>query len=120
MDVEVCADPTRIEHIVINFITNAIKYAPESKEILVCIEKINGMAKVSVSDKGPGIPPEKLLFLFDRYYRVNNSGSQYTGLGLGLYICAEIIKAHNGDIGVDSELGIGSTFWFSLPVAYKA
>jgi PAS domain S-box-containing protein len=119
MAVEVYADATRIDQIVTNFITNAIKYAPDSKEVIVYIERVNGMAKVSVSDKGPGIPPEKLPFLFDRYYRVNNSGSQYTGLGLGLYICAEIIKMHNGQIGVESEIGKGSTFWFTLPVAYS-
>jgi two-component system CheB/CheR fusion protein len=78
------------------------------------------MAKVSVTDKGLGIPAEKQRFLFDRYYRVDNRGSQYTGLGLGLYICAEIIKVHHGEIGVISEAGKGSTFWFTLPVAYYA
>ncbi|WP_183577846.1 ATP-binding protein [Mucilaginibacter sp. X5P1] len=119
MTVEVYADTSRIDQIVINFITNAIKYAPDSKEIIVYIERINGMAKVSVSDQGPGIPPEKLRFLFDRYYRVDNSGSQYTGMGLGLYICAEIIKMHNGQIGVESEIGKGTTFWFTLPVAFS-
>ncbi|QNK64193.1 PAS domain S-box protein [Pedobacter sp. PAMC26386] len=117
-DKEVCtyADVTRIDQIVVNFINNAIKYAPKSKEILICIEKINDMAKVSVIDQGEGIHPDKLQNLFDRYYRIDSSGSQYTGLGLGLYICAEIIKKHNGQIGVDSELGKGSTFWFTLPV----
>jgi signal transduction histidine kinase len=114
--VEVYADSTRIEQIIINFITNAIKYAPDSKEILISIEKINGMAKVSVTDQGPGIPADKQRFLFDRYYRVDNSGSQYTGLGLGLYICAQIIKVHNGEIGLDSEIGKGSSFWFTLPM----
>jgi len=117
MEAEVYADAARIDQIVINFITNAIKYAPESKEINVHIQRLNGMVKVSVSDKGPGIPNEKLRFVFDRYYRVDNSGSQYTGLGLGLYICAEIIKVHNGEIGVESEIGKGSTFWFTLPLA---
>jgi two-component system CheB/CheR fusion protein len=118
MNVEVYADAVRIDQIVTNFITNAIKYAPESKKIIIHIEKTNGMAKVSVTDKGLGIPAEKQRFLFDRYYRVDNSGSQYTGLGLGLYICAEIIKVHHGEIGVISEAGKGSTFWFTLPVAY--
>jgi PAS domain S-box-containing protein len=117
MNVEVYADAVRIDQIVTNFITNAIKYAPESKKIIIHIEKINGMAKVSVTDKGLGIPAEKQRFLFDRYYRVDDSGSQYTGLGLGLYICAEIIKVHHGEIGVVSEAGKGSTFWFTLPVA---
>ncbi|MDN5285236.1 MAG: hypothetical protein JWR38_1510 [Mucilaginibacter sp.] len=117
MNVEVYADAARIDQVVINFVNNAIKYAPESKEILICIEKINNMVKVSIIDKGPGIPPEKLRYLFDRYYRADNSGSRYAGLGLGLYICTEIIKQHQGQIGVDSELGKGSTFWFTLPIA---
>ncbi|MFA6277699.1 MAG: ATP-binding protein [Pedobacter sp.] len=115
-ELEVYADPIRIDQIVINFVNNAIKYAAQSKEIQIRIEKINDVAKVSVIDKGPGIQPEKLGYLFDRYYRVDSSGSQYTGLGLGLYICAEIIKKHNGQIGAESEFGKGSTFWFTLPL----
>jgi len=115
----VSADADRIDQVVVNFVNNAIKYAPGTKEIHVNIEKIkiNNMAKVSVSDKGVGIPAEKLPYLFDRYYRVDSSGMQYSGLGLGLYISAEIIKRHGGQIGVDSELGKGSTFWFTLPLA---
>ncbi|CAN5297236.1 hypothetical protein BH09BAC2_BH09BAC2_04160 [soil metagenome] len=116
MELQVYADAERINQVVINFVTNAIKYAPESKEIRIRIEKANDLAKVSVLDKGPGIPSEKLAHLFDRYYRADNSGSQYSGLGLGLYISAEIIKKHGGQMGVRSELGKGSTFWFTLPV----
>ena len=115
-NLEVFADSARIEQIVINFVNNAIKYASDSKEILIDISILNGTAKVSVTDKGPGIPSEKLPHLFDRYYRVDSSGNQYSGLGLGLYISAEIIKKHNGEIGVDSVLGEGSTFWFTLPL----
>ena len=113
---EVFADIIRVEQILINFINNAIKYAPESKEIRICIEKENDMIKVSVIDRGPGIPPEKLRYIFDRYYRAESNESTYKGLGLGLYICAEIIKKHNGQIGVESELNKGSNFWFTLPV----
>ena len=115
-NLEVFADAARIEQIVINFVNNAIKYASDSKEILIDIEIVNKMAKVSVTDKGPGISSEKLPHLFDRYYRADSSGNQYSGLGLGLYISAEIIKKHNGEIGVDSVLGEGSTFWFTLPL----
>nr|WP_068891164.1 ATP-binding protein [Pedobacter panaciterrae] len=116
MQVEVYADTIRIGQIVSNFINNAIKYAPNSKEIRIYIEKVKDIVKVSVTDSGPGIRPEKLHYLFDRYYRAENTESQYTGLGLGLYICAEIIKKHNGLIGVDSEIDKGSTFWFTLPM----
>lgn len=117
LNAEVYADPVRIDQILTNFITNAVKYAPASKLIKIVLKKTQGMVKVSVIDQGPGIPAEKQRFLFDRYYRANNSGSQYTGLGLGLFICSEIIKAHHGNIGVTSEVGKGSAFWFSLPAA---
>lgn len=117
LDIAVYADAIRVEQIVINFLNNAIKYASQSKEIRIRIEKKNDMAKVSVIDRGPGIPPEKLRYIFDRYYRADNYGSQYTGLGLGLYICAEIIKQHNGQIGVESVLDEGSNFWFTIPMA---
>lgn len=111
------ADPVRIGQVVINFINNAMKYASESKLILIRVEKIADMIKVSVIDQGPGISPEKLRYIFDRYYRANSNVSLYNGLGLGLYICADIIKKHNGQIGVDSVFGSGSTFWFTLPIA---
>lgn len=114
---EVYADVSRIEQVITNFVNNAMKYAPHSKEIEVRVEKILKLIKISVIDQGEGISAHNLRFLFDRYYRVNHSGSKYTGLGLGLYICAEIVKKHNGTIGADSEIGIGSTFWFTLPIS---
>jgi len=116
-NLQVSADADKIEQVINNLINNVVKYAPESKEIRIKLEQVGNMAKVSVSDQGSGIPSEKLPNLFDRYYRVDNSGIHYSGLGLGLYICAEIIKKHNGEIGAESELGKGSTFWFTLPIA---
>lgn len=110
------ADANRIDQVVINFVNNAIKYAPESKNIYINIEKIDQRVKVSVSDCGPGIQTDKLEYLFDRFYRIDSAGMQYAGLGLGLYISAEIIKRHNGQIGVESEIDKGSTFWFTLPL----
>jgi two-component system CheB/CheR fusion protein len=117
-NLRVYADLNRIDQVVINFINNAIKYAPNCKQIHVKIEKVDHFfAKVSVSDTGRGISPDKIPYLFERYYRADSSGFQYSGLGLGLYISAEIIKKHEGKIGVDSEIGKGSTFWFTLPLA---
>ena len=116
MKLKVYADAMRIDQVIINLVNNAVKYAPKSKVVIIKIEELDNSAKVSIIDKGPGIGPEKLPHLFDRYYRVDSSGNQYSGLGLGLYISAEIIKKHKGEIGVDSELGKGSTFWFTLPL----
>jgi two-component system CheB/CheR fusion protein len=113
--IELDIDEGRIEQVIINFVNNAIKYAPESKEIQVSYKKNGQKIKISVTDKGPGILPEKLPYLFERYYQVENTHGGNSGLGLGLYICSEIIKKHNGDIGVESEPGKGSTFWFTLP-----
>jgi signal transduction histidine kinase len=115
LDVQVYADALRIEQIIVNFVNNAIKYAPDSKEIQIAIEDVNDRVKVSVTDKGKGIAPDKIPHLFNRYFRANGTSSKYSGLGLGLYICSEIIREHKGEIGVDSELGKGSTFWFMIP-----
>ncbi|MGY4537352.1 PAS domain S-box-containing protein [Mucilaginibacter sp. UYNi724] len=113
---QIHADEHRVDQVIVNMVNNAVKYAPNSKDIIFKIEKKGGMAKISVIDTGPGIPETKLKHLFERYYRTDASGYQNSGLGLGLYISAEIVRKHGGDIGVDSQLGKGSTFWFTLPL----
>lgn len=116
MGVEIIADRYKIDQVIVNLVNNAVKYAPESKTIIIEIHSPpESFLKISVTDFGQGIPAAKLSHLFDRYYRVDSAGLQYSGLGLGLYICADIIKRHGGEIGVESEEGRGSTFWFTLP-----
>ena len=116
-DVLVTADRYRIEQVLANLINNALKYSPTGSPVAVSTEFWqNDSVKVSVQDFGIGISEDKKAQLFDRYFQVDYSGSNYSGLGLGLYISSEIISRHAGQIGVNSELGKGSTFWFTLPV----
>ncbi|MCD0456412.1 PAS domain S-box protein [Chryseobacterium sp. LC2016-27] len=112
---EVFADLNRIEQVVINFVNNAVKYGKNSKNIFLLVEDKGEDIKVSVKDLGLGIPESALPFIFERYYRADHLGRSYSGLGLGLYICSEIIKKHSGKIGVESKMGEGSNFWFTLP-----
>ncbi len=114
---EVFADEHRIEQVVINFVNNAVKYAPESYEIIITLESEREYVKVSVKDFGKGVEKEELPKLFDRYYRKDHSGKGYSGLGLGLYICSQIIEKHKGEIGAESVLNEGSTFWFKIPIS---
>jgi PAS domain S-box-containing protein len=113
----VFADRGRIDQVIVNLVNNAVKYAPNAEKIIITIEKDESNVKVSVRDFGIGISAEKIPHLFDRYFRAEPSDLQSTGLGLGLYISAEIIKRHSGQIGVKSKLGKGSTFWFTLPLS---
>ncbi|MEJ2880957.1 PAS domain-containing protein [Pedobacter sp. GR22-6] len=113
---KVFADEHRIEQVLVNLVNNAVKYAPDSKQIYLILEKTAEHAKISVKDFGPGISPEQVPRLFDRYWQAEKSSNGYSGLGLGLAICAEIIEQHGGTIGVDSTLGAGATFWFTLPL----
>ncbi|RYG18842.1 MAG: PAS domain-containing protein, partial [Chitinophagaceae bacterium] len=115
-DLEVYADEHRIDQVVTNFVNNAVKYAPKAMEIYLKVEKIENNARISVKDNGPGMPSEQIPHLFDRYWRADRSSRDYSGLGLGLFICAEIIRNHHGEIGAISEMGTGSEFWFTIPV----
>jgi PAS domain S-box-containing protein len=109
------ADRHKLDQVLVNLVNNAVKYAAGSFEIIIDAEQKAGETKISVSDFGKGIPPENLVNLFDRYFRLEKDNNNISGLGLGLYICAEIIRLHGGEMGVESEVGKGTTFWFTVP-----
>jgi len=113
--ITVSADRNRVEQVLSNLINNAIKYSPESEELMITYDRQgDNSAKVSVTDYGIGISEEQVDNIFDRFFRVEHTSQNYSGLGLGLYISSEIIKQHKGKIGVESAIGKGSTFWFTL------
>lgn len=116
LTLQISADEQLIDQVIVNLVNNAVKYAPNSREINISVRQIDDKVRVAISDSGPGIEAEKARHIFERYYQAEYGGRQFSGLGLGLYICAEIIHKHGGEIGVDSELGKGSTFWFTLPL----
>jgi two-component system sensor histidine kinase VicK len=115
--VPVFADRDKIASVISNIIGNAVKYSPEQTEIEVNCELDDNVARITVKDQGAGIAEKDVEKLFDRFYRVESEHTQLiSGFGIGLYLCAEIIERHHGKIGVESKLGTGSTFYFTLPV----
>lgn len=115
--VDIFADRDKIGSVISNLLSNAIKYSPQAKDIEVICEVKEKQVKLSVRDYGMGISPHDLEKLFDRFYRVEGNQTQHiSGFGIGLYLSAEIIERHHGNIGVDSEVGKGSTFYFNLPL----
>lgn len=109
-------DKDRIGQVIINLLTNAIKYSPDAQEIIVAVSATPRQATVAVRDFGIGIAKKNLKNIFNRFYQVGNSQQKtYPGLGIGLYVSAEIIERHHGRIWVTSRQGKGSTFSFSLP-----
>lgn len=108
-------DKARIEQVITNIIGNAVKYTPAGGDILVACYNSNEGITIRIEDKGIGIPEKDLVHIFERFFRVSGSAGSFSGSGIGLYICSEIIKAHGGHIWAESAIGKGSVFYFTLP-----
>ncbi|HIQ01263.1 MAG TPA: GAF domain-containing sensor histidine kinase, partial [Anaerolineales bacterium] len=112
----VLADPDRIGQVLDNLLTNAIKFSPRGGTITVRVREAGEWLRVEVSDTGIGIPADKLSRVFERFYQVDGtSRRRFGGAGLGLAIVKQIVEAHGGEVGVESTVGKGSTFYFTLP-----
>lgn len=112
------ADREKIGNVINNLISNAAKYSKKESFIAIKCEKRAGELVVSIEDEGIGIKENNIPKLFDRFFRVDSPVTQtIAGFGVGLYICAEVIERHKGKIWAESRYGVGSTFYFSLPVA---
>ncbi len=115
-DITIFADRAKIGQVINNFLSNAIKYSPPDTKITIDYSIMDGDIKIMVSDQGTGIPPQYQKKVFERFYRVENSNKVKSGFGIGLYLAAEIIRNHHGEIGVQSDEDKGSIFWFTLPL----
>lgn len=117
-DILIPLDEIRIEQVLINFLTNAIKYSPHNNQVIITtfVDEEAQEVRVNVTDFGIGIPDFKQDAVFKKFYRVEESSLQFQGMGIGLFICSEIIKQHHGTVGVSSVLNEGSTFYFTLPL----
>ena len=114
--IEIYAAQTRIEQVMVNLVTNSIKYSPSGGQVAVHLERSSDSAQVEVSDTGMGIDPSKLDVIFERFLQLAEDKTTSPGIGLGLAICKEIIQIHHGKIWAESEgVGKGSRFIFTLP-----
>ena len=117
-DAYAMADPRRLIQVVTNLVGNAVKFTPSGGEVHVTVKPDGtGYVQTIVRDTGPGIPTEDLDKIFDRFYQVSASRGSQAGTGLGLPISKELVELHGGRIWVESEVGVGSTFTFTLAEA---
>lgn len=112
--VAVIADTDRIKQALTHYLINALKFSPADQAIKVSLEVRDAQAYIAVQDKGPGIPVSEQERIWERFWQ---SQRQASGLGLGLYITRAIIQQHRGQVGVESQVEKGATFWFILPLA---
>jgi Signal transduction histidine kinase len=115
-NIPLCFDPDKMEKIICNLISNALKFTLENGEIKLSINNISSGVEISIKDTGIGIPADRLPHIFDRFYQVDNSITrEYEGTGIGLALAKELVKLHNGEINVNSREGEGTEFTIYLP-----
>ncbi len=113
----ISADPDRLQRVFANLLDNALAYTPAGGTVTLSVTQHPTDVEIRVTDSGPGIPAEDVDHVFERFYRVDKSRSGRRSTGLGLAIVRELVQAHGGTVGVESELGVGSQFWVRMPVA---
>ena len=121
VDLTVEGDSDMLYQVVLNLVSNAVKYTPEGGRVTVGADSDNltRSVVVSIADTGLGIPPDSLTKIFEKFYRIENYKRVAKGTGLGLSLCKHIVETvHHGQIGVESKLGMGSKFWFAIPMRY--
>ncbi len=121
--IPVSADRDRLQQVLNNYLTNALKFSPETEPVRVGIAVEADTARVWVQDRGPGLSAEQQAHIWQQFYQVPTTTVQNewrVGLGLGLYICQQLIRCHQGEAGVESRPGQGATFWFSLPLEARS
>jgi signal transduction histidine kinase len=114
------ADAVRIGQVLTNFFTNALKYSGADQPVVVQVVREETEARITVTDLGPGLSPQEKDRVWQAFYQapgVSVQNGSSAGLGLGLHICKTIVERHGGRVGLDSTVGEGSTFWFTLPLA---
>jgi signal transduction histidine kinase len=110
-------DSERMAQVITNLLTNAVNYTPAGGEVEISTKVENGAALLMIADNGPGIAPEHLPHIFDRFYRVDSARTSSQGRsGLGLAISKAIVEAHGGNITVSSKIGVGSVFTVRVPM----
>jgi signal transduction histidine kinase len=118
--IPITADSERISQVMSNYVTNALKYSPSDRPVTVSLELLREAARVTVCDEGPGLTPLEQEQVWERFSKIKSIKVQKgfsSGLGLGLHICRAIVEEHRGEVGVESIKGVGSTFWFSIPIS---
>lgn len=115
-DLKIFADKDRLTQVLINILSNAIKYTPEHGKIKIEAKEYRGKIFFEVSDTGIGMPEEEIPYIFEKFYRIRTPGKMSEGSGLGLAIAKEFIELHGGKIGAKSTPGIGTTIFFELPM----